>query len=505
MKVIISYKFSLFKRILKEKGVGFALKKLLMFLLSLFTRFIKRNVFLLNFFYGTLPDLRQKFFSVNSGLIKFQKSELVERVRYFWYSNIPGSFDLDGEKISRKDIFIYGGPNPKFTCLLCQKLEWLSRIRQKNLFISHSCPQAKECQELCQKQGDELWTHFHQNFDFSIGYEQKLPAPKCLIISPQDKNSVGGGFYQRFQKPRCEQWMRVFRRRLSFACQVDVVKDPVRIDFSKYDFVFIPNVGSNQKFPRPSIPVVMYCHDFWPLEDKGYQWMIDWLKPEILLTPYPTQWEEYFRLPKRTKVVFYPFFDSLFFARPNLNNKKLDLLVIGAIASAVYELRISLDKKIAQFSNCYKVEFYHRAGFFSAEWEGPVYYLDQLTKSPVYYLNKWSEYLGLAKYVIFGKMKFPILVSKYYEVLGSGAIPIFPEVPDLKYLGVKPFEHYIPLSDVEGNNEKLRYFLDHYEDFKYIAENAVNWYKKVSDKMIFEDFENLIREITGYRYPKRLI
>ena len=38
-----------------------------------------------------------------------------------------------------------------------------------------------------------------------------------------------------------------------------------------------------------------------------------------------------------------------------------------------------------------------------------------------------------------------------------------------------------------------------------IAENAVTWYKKNSDKMLFEDFENLIREITDYKYPKRLI
>jgi hypothetical protein len=89
--------------------------------------------------------------------------------------------------------------------------------------------------------------------------------------------------------------------------------------------------------------------------------------------------------------------------------------------------------------------------------------------------------------------------------LGSGAIPIFPEVPDLKLLGVKPFEHYIPLSEIEDNPERLTYFLDHYNDFKYIAQNAVDWYKKVSDKMTFNDFENLIREITVFQFPQRLI
>ena len=503
----INHKFYLLSKSLKEKGIGFTLKKIILFLFNPLSRLIKSNLFLINFFYGTLPNFGQKlpFSKESSGLIKFPKSELVEKVRYFWYSNIPGNFDLDGEKITRKEIFLFGGPNPKFTCPICQKAEWLSRIKQKNLFIQHFCVQSEQCRILCSRQGDELWTNLHQNFDFSIGCDSRLAAPKCLCIASQDKNSIGGGFYQRFQTPGCDQWMLVFRRRLAYACQVDIVRSPVGVDWENYDFVFIQNLGTNQKFPQPPIPVIMYGHDFWPLEDKGYQWMIDWLRPDVLLTPYPSQWGKYFRIPQRTKIVFYPFFDSLFFARPNLGEKKLDLLAIGAVASSVYKKRIPLTKQIAQLKNNYDIEFSHSIGAFSAEWPGPVTYIDETSKSPVYYLNKWSEYLGSAKYVIFGEMQFPVLVSKYYEVLGSGAIPIFPEVPDLKLLGVKPFKHYIPLSEVAGNNEKLSHYLDNYDKYKHIAENAINWYKKVSDKIIFEDFENLIREVTGYRYPKRLI
>lgn len=63
----------------------------------------------------------------------------------------------------------------------------------------------------------------------------------------------------------------------------------------------------------------------------------------------------------------------------------------------------------------------------------------------------------------------------------------------------------ISLSEVEGNNKRLTYYLDHYNDFKYIAKNAVKWYNENSDKMQFEGFENTIREITNYKYPKRLI
>ena len=502
-----SYKIGLLKRDLKEKGVKFTFKRIILFLFRPFNQLIKRNKSLLEFYYGALPNLKQKlpFFHFDSGMIKLPKTQLVEKVRYFWYSNTPGNFNLDGEKISRKEIFLYGGPNPNFTCEICQKSEWLSRVKQKNLFVLHSCPEAEKCKTLCSRQGDELWKNQHQNFDFSIGCNSKSAAPKCLCITPQDENSIAGGFYQRFQTPGCDQWMLVFRRRLAFACQVDIVRSPVGINWDNYDFVFVQNVGANQKFPRPQIPIIMYVHDFWPLEEKSFQWMIDWLRPDILLTPYPTQWKENFRIPNQTKVVFYPFFDSLFFARPNLAEKKLDLLVVGATASSIYGQRISLDKQISQFSNRYQVEFSHRVGALSTTWRGPVYYLDSITKSPVYYLNKWSEYLGTAKYLIFGRMKYPILGGKYYEALGSGAIPIFPEVPDLKLLDLRPFEHYIPLSEIENNNDRLVYFLDHYEDFKYIAQNAVNWYKKVSNKMVFNDFEDLIREITGDKYPKRLI
>jgi hypothetical protein len=264
------------------------------------------------------------------------------------------------------------------------------------------------------------------------------------------------------------------------------------------------NEGNNFKFPRPNIPVILYGHDFWE-KRAGYQWVIDWLKPDIFLTSYPTQWQENFRFPAQTKIAFYPLFPSSFFTRPNLGEKKLDILVIGAIASPLYEPRFSLDKQISELGRKYRVEFSHWVGALASTWQGPASYIDPITKSRVNYLNKWSEYLGSAKYVIFGRMKYQILSWKYYETLGSGAIPIFPEVPDLKALLVKPFEHYIPLSEVEGNNEKLKYFLDNYEKYKYIAKNAVEWYREKENKLLIKDFEEIIREITKYKYPKRLL
>jgi hypothetical protein len=342
---------------------------------------------------------------------------------------------------------------------------------------------------------------FHQNFDFSIGCDLDLPVPKCLLLlmAPQQK--------QRFFLSRCDQGSLTFHRQLAFACQIDLINYPLNIDWSQYDFVFMANEGYNQKFPRPkNLPIILYCHDF-QIKNKGYQWVINWIKPDILLTSYPTQWKENFKLPLKTKVVFYPLFLPLFFSRPNLERKDFDLLVIGAAAGEIYQSRYRLSRQIFQLSHRYKIIFSHSLGYLRGKWQGPTYHLDS-NNQPIRYLNKWSEYLGKAKYVIFGRIGDPrkqFLVYKYYETLGSGAIPIFPEVPDLELLGVKSFVHYIPLSEIEENNKRLSYFLDRYEDFKYIAENAVKWYKENSDKILFEGFEDLIREITNQRYPKRLI
>ena len=128
---------------------------------------------------------------------------------------------------------------------------------------------------------------------------------------------------------------------------------------------------------------------------------------------------------------------------------------------------------------------------------------------PVRYLNQWSSYLGSARYVIFGRLEKGVyeqcVLGKYYETLGSGAIPIFPEVPYLKALGILPFEHYIPLAEVEGKNERLSHLLDHYEDYRYIARNAVAWCEANIDRMLFDDFETMIHDLTGRRFPKRLL
>lgn len=494
-------RLSLLVNEIEERGLFHLMKRLTAFIVRPLADFEKQNSLLRELFHGYLSRIKfyTPFYSSRLGLIKFPQTELVEKVRQFWYSNTPGKFSLDGENISRRDILVYGGPNPKFSCLVCQKAEWLSRVRQKNMFVPHACNQSEECAALCQKQGNELWAHLHQNFDFSIGCDETLPAAKGIICyGPTGK--------KHFLEPGCDNFLLLLKRSLSYSCQVDVTDNPFSVDWSKYDFAWVGNMREIPKFKRPNLPVILYGHDFWGPESKLFQWVIDWLEPDVLMSTCPGPWEDNFKLPKKTRTVLRPFFESTFFARPNLDRKEMDLLIIGAISSPLlYQPRITLTEQLKELPKKYKVKFHQLAGAYSVYSPGGVVKKDTKTGLETGFLNKWSEYLSRAKYVIFGGMRYPVLVSKYYETLGSGAIPIFPEIPDLKRLGIKAFEHYIPLSEVEGNNQKLAHFLDNYEKYRHIAENAVNWYKENSDKMLFNDFEDLIREITSYKYPKRLI
>ncbi|TSC75473.1 MAG: hypothetical protein G01um101430_315 [Parcubacteria group bacterium Gr01-1014_30] len=495
----MKHQLNVFKTELRERGLFYALKKAVLYLLRPITDLMKTSTFLVNLRYGVLPNLLSKItFHQDNLLLKLPQTDLVRAVRNFWYGSILDRFVLEGEEIKKEEIFTYGGPNPEFSCPICQKAEWVSRIRQENLFLDHSCPSSEKCRKLCEKQGNDLWTHFHQNFDFSLGCSADLPAPKGVYVL--------FGKLDMFHALRLEPMERIFHRQFAFACQLDIAEGPFGIDWKKYDFMFMYLPGAVPKFKRPPIPVILFAHDFWR-EPKASQWVLDWLEPEVFLTTYPTQFKENYRFPKNTKVVFHPMFTSNFFTRPNLSQKSIDLLSVGNTKGPLYQGRRNLNMQLQKFKEqypSYKLEFSHIVGTLKPNEQEGLEYTDS-QGNQIRYLNKWSEYLGTAKYVIFGKMKYPILVGKYYETLGSGAIPIFPEVPDLKLLGVKPFEHYIPLAEIEGNSERLKYFLDNYEKFKYIGKNAVKWYKDNSDKMLFAGFEGSIREVTNYKFPKRLV
>jgi len=48
-------------------------------------------------------------------------------------------------------------------------------------------------------------------------------------------------------------------------------------------------------------------------------------------------------------------------------------------------------------------------------------------------------------------------------------------------------------------------FLRHYDDYFHIAENVVDWFFVHMDRMLFDDSESVIHDVSGRKFPKRLI
>lgn len=425
-------------------------------------------------------------------------SELLQQMREFWYNNEPGPFMLGKNPITRKQIQVYGGPAPSLNaCPTCQGLEWLSRIRQQNRFQDHTCPTAvkQDCRTLCSKQGDDLWTNYHQNFWYANGCDPEINAPRaCLFLSY-------AGLYNRYLTPNCCAWVLSLRRALAQVGTVEPHQPGGKVNWDDYDWVWMMAKGYRHREPLP-IPIVMYGDD---TNHGNIQEMLD-MEPDVLLTPYPSAWRDNFSISNKTRVVFGCRTASSFFTRPNLDDKKYDLLVIGALRHSIYVPRNELTAQIKPLAEKYAIEFSHRFGWICSQHLGPVQYEEG--QETVNYLNKWAEFLSSARYVVFGPtagIAKEYVTIKVYECLGSGAIPILPEVKDFELLGIEPMVHYIPLSQVWQNNARLEELLNNYDKYKYIAENAVQWHEENVDRMLFDDFEDLVQELTGKRYPRRLL
>jgi len=422
------------------------------------------------------------------------------RFMIFWYGNAPGNYPVGDESVSRLDIRTYGGPDPDFeSCDLCQTGEWMSRIKQENRFVEHECDTSNACRTLCQKQGDELWANLHRNHRFARGCDPCLSAPRGLVLLFDEPRA---NLWKAYNMRGCQAAVHMLQAQLAQTTQIDVVSKPPS-DYSNYDFLFMVNTGNSiPLFKRPSIPIVVYHHDMW---GHGFQEVIDYFQPDYFLTPFPTPWQMRFDIPETAKVWFYPLLTERFYTRPNLNDKTLDLLVVGLTSiPRLYAPRVRYAKQIESLISEYRIGFSHKFGARSTFWPGPA-----VTDDGTHYMNKWSEYLGSAKFVTFGPCTPPyaseFTLLKYGECISSGAIPIMPTTRDLNLLGLQPMEHYIPVGNVWGDNTHLRYYLDHYDDYKYIAEQGIVWYERHADWWIYDHFESLIQEVTEFRYPRRLI
>lgn len=434
---------------------------------------------------------------------------LIQDVREFWYNNTPGPFFVGSYAISRQDVHTYGGPDPFYdNCVICQRTEWLSRIKQQDLHEEHKCPTALDSCGLCLVQGEELLTHYHQTFSYSCTCDPLLPAPKILCFFPvvDPRYESAASLWKRYFAHTCDQWMINLRRGFAQAGQVTVVSDLKNVDWSRFDVLFLPIMGYGVPSSRPPIPIILYGHDLW---GHNYQADIDALQPNVFLTPYPEPWQSNYSFSSETKMVFYPQPASQFFTRPNTDftRKPIDLLVIGSTANpTLYSPRLALDNRLQSLTKKYNVVFSHQRGHLRGRHTGLTEFVDNEGET-VRYLNKWSEYLGSAKYVTFGRFgiqNMQPLFMKYYECLGSGAVPVFPEVPDLTRLTVKPLCHYLPLDETDPCAQ-FEYLLANYDQFSGIGRTASGWHRDNADSLLFAAIEDAVQYVTDSKYPRRLI
>jgi hypothetical protein len=425
---------------------------------------------------------------------------LIGDVRRWWFNNEAGLFDFNAHySVDRAGVHHYGGPSVDFdNCGVCQADEWYARLAQEPMWTKrHECALAAERVERCSKQGNDAWANYHQDHTFAgAALDDKLDAPRAALLL-QDCASQ----YEWFKRRTCSAGMATFRQKLAYVGPFDAEARIQGTDWSKYDWCWFVNKGDIALLPKPPVPMVLYCHDAWR---GNKQEVLDHYRPEILYTPFYTLWTQNFDIPPETEVVFTPAMQSDFWLRPNLDDtkKKWDLLVIGALGSDFYAPRRELNEQLKALPSRFRVEHSHHTGSKRARWYGPMDDGDHC------YMRYWMDKLGAARYVIFGPCAgkaAPMMLIKYYEVLASGAVPIMPDLLDMERIGLKRMVHFIPLDSVWGNMNVLEHHLDNYADYRYIAENAVNWVRSNAHDLVFGLFERTIRKITGTKYPARVL
>jgi len=421
--------------------------------------------------------------------------------RNYWYSNRPGDYDIGNPDniYPYSQIWEVGGPNPMFNdCKTCQDAEWISRLAHGDAFPNtHNCSAAKITKKNCERQGDG-YLHRSQNYLFAAFTDDKLSAPRCLMA-----HSTKGIIH--VWSHSADQGRLIFVRQFAIACQYDIVevgtryKSPRTIE--NYDFIFTPCSGSQYNpFPKSDdVPLLMYGHDLWKRKEER-QAMINDLQPDIFWTPYLSSWKAHYRFPAKTEIVFRPIPAGTYFTKPNLDEekKKYDLLIIGSIGNPIYQPRKALTKQIGKIADSpFRIYFHNIAGASRSK------HTEAANAGPMPFLTAWSEFLGSSRYVIFdGIAQEPQpIFFKYYEVLGSGAVPIFPNAPDLSLLGIEPWKHFIPVEEYRNDNEGLKKLLR--EDHSDIARNAVGWYWKNADVMLYDWFEDMVHGMINSPYQKR--
>ena len=436
---------------------------------------------------------------VKLGIERRRNSHLMLKARQHWYNNEGGPFVVDGVNVTRRQMDVHGGPDPThYRCETCQALEWTSRTTQTNRWHRHSCKNTGRLREeviaSCKRQGSEWWTHMHSCYWYGVAHDPTLNAPKMAVFYTTERGYrefwTRAGFHVNINKQRC------FAR----ACQVEpfLLSDMPRIDWKQYDLCLIHNRREVELYPRPTVPIILFCWDPW----KGNpQAALNHYQPEHVISPSPQLWLDKMTMPKHTKVWLYAAGEGNYFTHPNLEptRKCVDLVVLGALSSQHYAPRKAFQRQLESLPGRFLTLHLHEPNHGMTLPEAPLSEYNG-------FLNVYVDQIGRGRYATFGPCggeAATIMAMKTYEVLGSGAIPILPEVPDLARLGIEPGVHYIPFSEIRANNKRLAYLLGHYSDHRHIAQAAVKWHQEHADRLLFDGFENVVQAATGGKFPRR--
>lgn len=412
---------------------------------------------------------------------------LIESVRYAWFHKKPSlHVSVSGVvefTVTRQLLWDYGGPKRYTVCEACQAMEWRSRLNRRNLFQKHACAYPKALKgtvELCRRAGDPDWSSTLKNYDFTIGTTKDLPGLRGLLVWTGNSDLM--------VDPKADRGCIDFRQRLA-PFQVDILNcNKVKL-IEEYDFIFEQCHVHGPIYPRKKTgpKILLYCHDHHkhiPQRQK----MLN-AQPHAILTAYPTIWEKYYKVHRNTKVVFTPFVQGTFFARPSIaySKRKLDVLAIGAAGGNIYPERAAIAQIIkgvgdrrwkAHTRSHHSIPF--RAGNNVA--------------GGGLLLERWSELLTTSKIVLFGPDRWGYLVRKYTEILASGSLMVCSRIPDLDRLGLKPNIHYVPLQRPLDQKlvPMLQNILLQWPKYEKIARAGLEWHKRNSDDWLFSKFEKEI-------------
>lgn len=173
---------------------------------------------------------------------------------------------------------------------------------------------------------------------------------------------------------------------------------------------------------------------------------------DAILSPCSTYFNEHY--PEYThKHHFFPNFIAPYERYSNLifnENPEMRCLLSGAIEPRAYPLR----------------DFIIKTGHSKLDHIGPI-----LFGNHQFFGDNYARLLNYYACVIATKGLFDGMVSKYFEIPASGALMLANIASDLKFVGLSPYEHFIPIDETNVFNI-VEIVLNNYSAYDNVRRSA---------------------------------